>query len=68
MLLAIDTSTQTSGIALYDEFVLIGEMIWRTASHHTVELAPAVQDLMNRCMVSPEIGRASCRERVFSSV
>jgi tRNA threonylcarbamoyladenosine biosynthesis protein TsaB len=53
MLLAIDTSTQTSGIALYDEFALIGEMIWRTASHHTVELAPAVQDLMRRCTVSP---------------
>lgn len=53
MLLALDTSTQTSGIALYDDPVLIGEMTWRTASHHTVELAPAVADLMRRCGVKP---------------
>ncbi len=53
MLLALDTSTQTTGIALYDEPVIIGEMIWRTASHHTVELAPAVANLMKRCDVKP---------------
>lgn len=53
MLLALDTSTQTTGIALYDEPVIIGEMTWRTSSHHTVELAPAVVDLMQRCAVKP---------------
>lgn len=53
MLLALDTSTQTTAIALYDEPVIIGEMTWRTASHHTVELAPAVVDLMKRCAVKP---------------
>ena len=53
MLLALDTSTQITGISLYDEPVVIGEMIWRTASHHTVELAPAVADLMKRCAVKP---------------
>ena len=53
MLLALDTSTLTSGIALYEDPVLIGEMTWRTASHHTVELAPAVADLMRRCAVKP---------------
>lgn len=53
LLLALDTSTQTMGIALYDEPVIVGEMIWRSASHHTVELAPAVGQLMNRCAISP---------------
>lgn len=53
MLLALDTSTQTIGIALYEEPVIFGEMMWRTASHHTIELAPAVADLMKRCGVKP---------------
>lgn len=53
MLLALDTSTQTMGIAIYDEPVIVGEMIWRSASHHTVELAPAVDQLMKRSWVSP---------------
>ncbi len=53
MLLAIDTSTQTIGIAFYDEPVLIGELVWRTGSHHTVELAPAIAELMRRCKVKP---------------
>ncbi len=57
MLLALDTSTQSIGIALYDDPVIIGEMTWRTASHHTVELAPALVDLMRRCAVKPsELG------------
>ena len=28
-------------------------MVWRTRSHHTVELAPAIQELMDRCGVQP---------------
>ena len=53
MLLALDTSTQTCGIALYDDPVIIGEMQWRSAIHHTVELAPAVNDLLKRCSLTP---------------
>lgn len=52
MLLALDTSTLTCGIALYDDPVIIGEMQWRSANHHTIELAPAVQDLLRRCSLS----------------
>lgn len=52
MLLALDTSTLTCGVALYDDPVIVGEMQWRTASHHTVELAPAVNDLLRRCSVT----------------
>lgn len=53
MLLALDTSTLTCGIAIYDAPAIVGEMLWRSANHHTVELAPAVQDLLKRCALSP---------------
>ena len=53
MLLALDTSTLTCAVALYEEPVVIGEMMWRTASHHTVELAPAIADLLRRCSATP---------------
>jgi tRNA threonylcarbamoyladenosine biosynthesis protein TsaB len=53
MLLAVDTSTQTIGLAVYDGVQVLGEMHWRTATHHTVELAPAVDELMTRCNVKP---------------
>jgi len=55
MLLAMDTSTLTCGIAIYDDPLIIGEMQWRTANHHTVELAPAVEDLLRRCHSTPQI-------------
>ena len=42
MLLAIDTSTQSVGLALFDGAQILGEMIWQTHNHHTVEIAPAV--------------------------
>jgi tRNA threonylcarbamoyladenosine biosynthesis protein TsaB len=48
MLLAIDTSTKQMGLALYDGAQVIGEMLWHSRHFHTVELAPAVADLMAR--------------------
>ena len=53
MLLAIDTSTQVMGIALYDDSMVVGEMQWTSANHHTVELTTAVELLMKRCGVKP---------------
>jgi len=53
MLLAVDTSTQTMGLALYDGIQVAGEMLWQTKTHHTVELAPAVEELLKRCSVRP---------------
>lgn len=49
MLLAVDTSTQYMGICLYKESQVVGEMTWRTNRHHTVELAPSIDTLFNRC-------------------
>jgi len=53
MLLALDTSTQWIGLALYDGVQVLGEEIWQTHNHHTVEIAPAIQRLMSRCAVLP---------------
>lgn len=49
MLLAVDTSTRWIGLALYDGAQVLGEMVWKTSNHHTVELAPAVEQLFMRC-------------------
>ena len=49
MLLAVDTSTAQVGIAIYDGAQVLGEYIWRSRQHHTVELAPAVAELLKRC-------------------
>ncbi len=53
MLLALDTSTQWIGLALFDGVQVLGEEIWQTHNHHTVEIAPAIQRLMSRCAVLP---------------
>ena len=49
MLLAVDTSTAQVGLAVYDGSQVIGEYAWRSRQRHTVELAPAVFDLLKRC-------------------
>lgn len=49
MLLAIDTSTRQVGIAVYDGSQVIGEYAWRSSQRHTVELAPAIFELLERC-------------------
>jgi tRNA threonylcarbamoyladenosine biosynthesis protein TsaB len=53
MLLAVDTSTQFMGLALYDGAQVLAETTWQTHNHHTVELAPAVDALFKRCNVHP---------------
>ena len=52
MLLALDSSTQTVGIALFDGAQVIGEIIWQTRSHHTVELSPAIEELFKKCGIN----------------
>jgi tRNA threonylcarbamoyladenosine biosynthesis protein TsaB len=42
MLLALDTSTQKIGLALYDGIQVLHEAVWPSPNHHTVELAPAI--------------------------
>jgi tRNA threonylcarbamoyladenosine biosynthesis protein TsaB len=58
MLLAVDTSTTQIGIALYDDAQVIGEFAWRSGQRHTVELAPAISDLLIRCGLTMDAVRA----------
>jgi len=48
MLLALDTSTAQTGLALFDGKQILGEMTWRSHLRQTVELAPAITDLLAR--------------------
>jgi tRNA threonylcarbamoyladenosine biosynthesis protein TsaB len=54
MLLAVDTSTAQVGLALYDGAQVIGEYAWRSSQRHTVELAPAISELLARCGLTME--------------
>lgn len=51
MLLAIDTSTTWIGLALYDGVRVLGEMTWQSKNHHTIELSPGINELLDRCSV-----------------
>ncbi len=58
MLLAVDTSTAQVGLALYDGAQVIAEYSWRSSRRHTVELAPAISDLLARCNATMDDVRA----------
>jgi tRNA threonylcarbamoyladenosine biosynthesis protein TsaB len=53
MLLAVDSSTQTLGLALYDGSRVLAESIWQSRARHTVELAPAVDRMLKQSNTSP---------------
>src|SRR5688572_11606960 len=48
MLLAIDTATHLTSLALFDGRSLVIEESWQAASNHTVELAPAIVKMFER--------------------
>jgi tRNA threonylcarbamoyladenosine biosynthesis protein TsaB len=48
MILAIDTATRWLGLALHDGRSVLAETGWRLGDTHTVELAPAVADMLTR--------------------
>lgn len=48
LLLALDTSTRTVSIALYDGQQILCEFSWASLDFHTVELAPAITDIFHR--------------------
>lgn len=52
LLLALDTSTRTVGLALYDGAQVLNETVWNSQDYHTVELAPAVAQALQRAGVS----------------
>jgi tRNA threonylcarbamoyladenosine biosynthesis protein TsaB len=48
MLLAVDTSTRAIGVALYDGTWVLSEMTWISKNHHTIELAPTVEQALRQ--------------------
>lgn len=54
ILLALDTSTRSVGLALYDGFQVMFESSWTSKDYHTVELAPAVQEAFRKASLSRE--------------
>ena len=48
LLLAVDTSTKTASVALYDGSSVRAEMTWESPRRHTIELAPQVVFMLNR--------------------
>lgn len=46
MLLALDTSTHTSSIALFNEHGVLGEVTWQSHENHTRSLMPEIVRLM----------------------
>ena len=53
-LLALDTSTSQTGLALYAEDRILGELCWFSHYRQTVELAPAIDDLLHRLDIKPD--------------
>ena len=48
MLLAIDTATRYTSIALYDDSGIVAEQSWRSANNHSVEVMPAIERMMDQ--------------------
>jgi len=48
MLLAVDTSTQWIGLAVYQDEQILTEEVWQSKAHHSVELSPALQLILKR--------------------
>ena len=53
MILAIDTATRWTGLALFDGRQMLAEHGWRSLHNQTVELAPAVQSILTRAGLTP---------------
>ena len=48
MHLAIDTSTDTAGIAVADELNILAELTWSCRQNHSVELMPRLIQLLEQ--------------------
>ncbi len=51
LLLAMDTSTRSVGLALFDGAQVLAETTWESRDFHTVELAPAVEEMLDRAHI-----------------
>lgn len=56
--LAIDTSTDVSGIALSSGGEVVAELTWRLGNSHAEELVPSIDYLLRKVRISPQELRA----------
>lgn len=54
MILAIDTATRWLGLALHDGTAVLAESGWRCLNNHTIELTPAIHEMMQRANLSSD--------------
>ncbi len=52
MLLAIDTATKWTGLALHNGRAIVAEAGWYSKNNQTVELAPAVDNMLKQSGIS----------------
>lgn len=52
MLLAIDTSTEWIGMALFNGDQIISEQIWKSHNYHTVDLVPAIERMLKQSTIA----------------
>ena len=53
MILAIDTATRWAGLALHDGTAVIAEHGWRCLNNHTIELTPAINEMLKQAEIEP---------------
>lgn len=53
MLLAIDTATTLSGIALYHADGLLAESVWQSGRNHTAQVLPQIETLLQHVGATP---------------
>ena len=53
MILAIDTATRWAGLALHDGTAVIAEHGWRCLNNHTIELTPAINEMLKQAGIEP---------------
>lgn len=54
MLLAIDTATRYASVALYDASGVVSERSWRSEGNHSVEVLPAIAEMLAQARATPE--------------
>ncbi len=53
MILGIDTATRWLGLALHSGTAVIAETGWKCQNNHTIELTPAINEMLKRANLTP---------------
>ena len=53
MILGIDTATRWLGLGLHSGTAVIAETGWKCQNNHTIELTPAIHEMLHRANLTP---------------